>query len=71
MDIGRHVWVGAGATILKNAVVADECIIGWGSVVSGRFGDSHSVLAGNPARKVRGGVYWEANGSKGYVQNEN
>lgn len=55
MDIGRHVWVGAGATILKNAVVADECIIGWGSVVSGRFGDSHSVLAGNPARKVRGG----------------
>lgn len=71
MDIGRHVWVGAGATILKNAVIADECIVGWGSVVSGRFGDPHSVLAGNPARKVRGGVYWEANGSKGYVQNGN
>lgn len=34
MKIGNHVWVGARAVILKNTIIPDDCIIGFGSVVS-------------------------------------
>ena len=50
LKVGDRVWVGAQATLLKNAVVPDGCIVGWGSVVSGRFDRPNVVVAGNPAR---------------------
>lgn len=70
MNIGNHVWVGANTTILKNTSIADDCIIGWGSVVSGHFADEHCAIAGNPARKIKSGITWDSNGAKhGYIQN--
>ena len=70
MNIGDHVWIGANATILKNTFIADDCIVGWGGVVTGRFPEEHAVLAGNPAKIVKNNITWDYNGSKGYVQNE-
>ncbi len=71
MCIGNHVWVGANATITKNVTIGDESIVGWGAVVSRSFPESHCVLAGNPARIVKQGVTWDANGAKyGYIDNE-
>lgn len=73
LKIGNHVWVGANATILKNTIIPDDCIVGWGSIVSGNscgLGDAHSLLAGNPAKVVKRNITWDSNGSKGYVQNE-
>lgn len=52
MKIGDHVWIGAKATLMKNVDIADDCIVGFGSVVSGKFRDQHVVIAGNPARVV-------------------
>lgn len=71
LKIGDHVWVGYDATILKNTTIADDCIIGWGSVVSSKYGQptSGSIIAGNPAKIVKTGVTWDSNGSKGYIQN--
>ena len=73
LKIGDHVWVGANATILKNTTIADDCIIGWGSVVSSKYGQptSGSIIAGNPAKIVKTGVTWDSNGSGGYIQNVN
>lgn len=50
LKIGDRVWVGARATVLKNSVIPDGCIVGWGSVVSGCFARPNVVLAGNPAQ---------------------
>lgn len=70
LHIGNHVWVGAYASIMKNVYIADDCIVGWGSVVSGKFDTSNCVLAGNPAKLVRQGITWEANGAQcGYIEN--
>ncbi len=73
LKIGNHVWVGYNATILKNTIVADDCIIGWGSVVSSKYGQptAGSIIAGNPARIVKTDITWDSNGSKGYIQNAN
>lgn len=71
MKIGNHVWVGAHATITKNVTIADDCIVGWGSVVGKSFTEPHCVLAGNPARIVRQNITWDACGAKfGYITNE-
>lgn len=73
LKIGNHVWIGANATVLKNVHIPDDCIIGWGSVVTNTAPPSqHSIIAGNPARIIRkGDVSWDSDGSRGYVQNEN
>ena len=59
IEIGNHVWVGMDALILKNSKVADGCIVGANSVVTKAFETPNSVIAGNPARKVKEGIHWD------------
>lgn len=72
MNIGDHVWLGANSTILKNSSIPNNSIVGWGSVVSGKYytqDEGGVVLAGNPSKVVKQGIIWDANGNNGYVQN--
>lgn len=80
LKIGNHVWVGYNATILKNTFIPDDCVVGWGAVVSSQYTPppthKHSkkdcrgfVIAGNPAKIVKNGITWDSNGSNGYIQN--
>lgn len=57
--IGNHVWICARSTILKGSSVADNCIIGAQSLVSGVFLEKNNLIAGNPARKIKEGVNWK------------
>ncbi len=59
IKIGNHVWIGANATICKNTEIADGCVIGTNSVVSGKFTEPNCVLVGNPARVVKRGIKWD------------
>lgn len=68
LHIGKHVWIGARATLLKNVFVPDGCIVGLGSVVTGRFAEANCVISGNPAACMRKGVAWKW-GDPEYVAN--
>ena len=77
ITIGNHCWVGAKSTILKNSVLPDNCILGWGSVYSGCPKDgqeadyTNCAFAGNPAKMVKKGINWDSNGAKcGYIDNK-
>ncbi|MCG6111335.1 MAG: acyltransferase [Paracoccus sp.] len=59
--IGNHVWIGEKAYITKNVTIPDECIVAACSVVTKRFEEPHSVLAGNPAKIAKRGVRWARN----------
>ena len=52
IKIGNHVWVGAGATILKGVTVGDHAIIGGGSIVT-KDVPPYSIVVGNPAKVVK------------------
>ena len=56
LKIGNHVWIGENSMILKNASIADDNIIGCNSVVTKKFDENNSVIAGNPAKIRKRGV---------------
>ena len=49
--IGRHVWIGANAMILRGVTIGDNSIVGAGAVVTQNV-EANSIVAGNPARKI-------------------
>ena len=49
--IGNNVFIGMNSIILMGTQIGDNCIIGAGSVVSGKFEDN-VVIAGNPAKVI-------------------
>ena len=59
IKIGNHVWFGANVTICKNTEIADGCIVGAHSVVSGKFTEPNCIIAGNPARVIRRNATWD------------
>lgn len=50
--IGRNCFIGCNTLILKGTYLGDNCVVGAGAVVSGKF-ESNCVIAGNPAKVIR------------------
>lgn len=49
--IGNNVFIGANSIILKGSWIGDDCVIGAGSVVHGKFPE-RVIIAGNPAKII-------------------
>lgn len=52
--IGNNVDIGTGAIIIGDVVIADNCVIGAGSVVTKSFTKPDTVIAGVPAKEISG-----------------
>lgn len=50
--IGKNTFIGYGVIICPGVVIADNCIIGAGSIVTKSFMNECSVIAGNPAKII-------------------
>ena len=57
--IGDHVWIGQAAMILKGSRIFSGSIVGAASVVAGKEIKSNESWAGNPAKKIAEGIFWE------------
>ena len=52
--VGDRVLIGMGATVLNNAVIPDDCIVGANALVTeGKTFEPGSLIVGSPARVVR------------------
>ena len=52
VKIGKNVFIGCNCIILKGTELGDNCVVGAGSVVHGKFEDN-CVIAGNPAKVIK------------------
>lgn len=57
IEIGEHVWIGVGATILKGVTIGDGAIVAAGSLVTKDVA-ARTLVAGVPAKHIRGDVTW-------------
>ena len=60
IHIGKHVWVGNQAIILKNVIIPDDCIVATGAIVTRKFIEKNCVIGGNPAHIIKRGVTWDS-----------
>lgn len=67
IHIGNHVWLGYGASVLKNTIVPNGCICGSKSVISGRFDARNCVIAGNPGKVCKKNVKWNRERPQVYI----
>lgn len=59
LHIGNRVWLGEKCRILKNAEIADGCIVGAETVVAKVFDEPDCAIAGNQAKIVKRGITWD------------
>jgi len=56
--IGKHTWIGANSKILKGANIPDGCVVGSNSLVTAKVFQSNTLIAGNPAKKIKENITW-------------
>lgn len=56
--IGKHVWIGTRVLVLKGTVVADQCMIGACTLLSGKYNESNTLIAGNPSKVIKKDIEW-------------
>ena len=56
--IGKHVWVAQQVIILKGSSIADDSVVGSGTLIAGQAFPAGSEIVGNPARILREHIHW-------------
>jgi acetyltransferase-like isoleucine patch superfamily enzyme len=56
--IAENVWIGTGAFLLKNITIGAGSVIGAQAVVTKNV-EEGSLVAGNPAKTIKSGIFWE------------
>ena len=58
IEICDHVWMGYRVLINKGVFVAPDNMIGTGAIVTKRFEESNTVIAGVPAKVIKKDTNW-------------
>lgn len=51
--VGDHVWLGQSVMVLKGTQFGSGAVLGGGSLISNKVVPSHTLFAGNPAKKLK------------------
>ena len=59
INIGAHVWIGCRCLILKGTEIADNCIVGAGSVLTGKYNLPNCIIGGSPPKVIKENISWK------------
>lgn len=57
--ISNNVWIGCNSIILKGATIPENSVIGAGSLVTNKFEECNTIIAGRPAKKIKSDITWQ------------
>jgi acetyltransferase-like isoleucine patch superfamily enzyme len=57
--VKQHVWIGVQATIMGNSIIGKDCVIGERSFVRNIDTQSNNIVAGVPAKVIKGEITWD------------
>ncbi len=66
--VGDHVWLGQNALLLKGSRIGSGSIIAANCVLAGKKVSSNSIYAGNPAKKIKDGIYFKSDCVHSYTE---
>lgn len=56
--IGNHCWLCAETHILKNSGLGDDCILGYGSLLTKKYDMNNTLFVGRPAKPIKENINW-------------
>ncbi len=57
--LGKHTWVGYGATFFKNVKIMENSVVGMNSfVINSKFDEPNVIIAGSPAKVIKRNITW-------------
>ena len=59
ITIGKNCWIGCRTTFLKGSELADNSVVGAGSLVNKKLNKENCIYAGNPAKMIKENVRWK------------
>lgn len=57
--IGEFCYIGSAVRFAPGSSIANNCIVGLGSIVTSRFDISNAMIAGHPAKVIRDNYNWK------------
>lgn len=57
--IDQHVWIGLRTIVLKGVHIAPDNVVGAASMVTKSFGESNTIICGNPAKIIKKDINWD------------
>ena len=56
--IGNHCWICSESHVLKNSGLGNNCVLGYGSLLTNTYVDNNTLYVGRPARPVKNNIDW-------------
>ena len=58
IKVGNHTWICSECHLLKNSGLGNDCVLGYGSLLTKTFEDNNVLIVGCPATVVRKNTNW-------------
>lgn len=58
IQIGNHCWICSESHILKNSGIGNDCVLGYGSLLTKQYEGNNILYAGRPAKPIKRGINW-------------
>ena len=67
ITIHDHVWVGRDVYILKNTEIPSNCVVGSRALVTKKFTEEYTAIAGSPAKVIKHNINWDRENTDNFV----
>lgn len=58
ISIGNHCWICSESHVLKNSSIGNDCVLGYGSLLTQKYDEDNTLYVGRPAKPIKRNINW-------------